>query len=495
MPTNDAYDVMIDGAGQHFNVSPALIKTVLHIESGGNPNAPRGAAGEIGPFQFMPKTAARLGLQDPTDMRQAIPAAAKLLSEGLDKTGSAAGAMGYYNSGRTDNFPDSTIGYIQRGMSMYPGMKITKRVQQETGDTRLDSTGGGDEDPYVQAGKQQYQQITGQQAPGDPRKEHKSNNIDISSDPYVDAGKEYFKSVTGRDPNDPNKNIPEPAQPDAAAATTPPGPQPEAVQQQATTATSQEQPGFGESLLQGGKQGVKDVVNQALKFSNWADNASPWLSALDNKMGWGADKRTQTMSDIQSGDQQYEQKFGDSVPATVGRAGGNIAATLPFGGVAGKAILGAGEAAGVAPWIARLAAGAAQGATGSGMTGQDPLIGAATGGAISGAANLAGPLATGLQKTAKAAASPLGQVVLGKIPSLIAGTGGGIYGGPLHAAAGAYMAKGVGDVLKGVAAKYGEEFAQKVADAVRQNPELINQLNIPTILTSANKAAGFQLEE
>ena len=54
---NDALDPLFDAAGKHYNVDPMLLKTVFHVESGGNVNAPRGSSGEVGAMQFMPTTA------------------------------------------------------------------------------------------------------------------------------------------------------------------------------------------------------------------------------------------------------------------------------------------------------------------------------------------------------------------------------------------------------------------------------------------------------
>lgn len=97
-----------------------VLTAVMKQESGGNANAvsPKGASG---PFQFMPGTAQQLGVNDPTDINQAAPAAAKYL--GQLKTqfgGDLNSALAAYNWGPgnvakngMNNLPAETDNYVK----------------------------------------------------------------------------------------------------------------------------------------------------------------------------------------------------------------------------------------------------------------------------------------------------------------------------------------------------------------------------------------------
>lgn len=96
------YDALIDQSGKDNNVDPALIKAVLHQESGFDPNAkgPMTAQGQaLGIAQLMPRTAQALGVTNPRDPAQAIPAAAKLLAQNLDQYGNVPDAVSAYHGG------------------------------------------------------------------------------------------------------------------------------------------------------------------------------------------------------------------------------------------------------------------------------------------------------------------------------------------------------------------------------------------------------------
>lgn len=101
MPLND-YDPLFEAAGQQYNVDPQLLKAVAYTESRGDPAVVSGqkvsSVGAQGLMQFMPATAKALGI-DPLDPKQAIPAAAKYISDGIDKYGSPQGALMAYAGG------------------------------------------------------------------------------------------------------------------------------------------------------------------------------------------------------------------------------------------------------------------------------------------------------------------------------------------------------------------------------------------------------------
>src|SRR6201996_9191701 len=85
-------------AGSRWNVSAALLAAQLMAESNFNPFAVSGAGAE-GIAQFMPGTAAALGLKDPFDAAQAIDAQGHLMRELLRRFGSVPLALAAYNAG------------------------------------------------------------------------------------------------------------------------------------------------------------------------------------------------------------------------------------------------------------------------------------------------------------------------------------------------------------------------------------------------------------
>jgi hypothetical protein len=85
-------------AAQRWNVSATLLAAQLYAESNFNPFA-ESAAGAQGIAQFMPGTAAALGLDDPFDAEQAIDAQAHLMRDLLRRFASVALALAAYNAG------------------------------------------------------------------------------------------------------------------------------------------------------------------------------------------------------------------------------------------------------------------------------------------------------------------------------------------------------------------------------------------------------------
>lgn len=119
------YSTLIDQAGQKWNVDPRLISSVIGVESSGNPNAvgpntKYGNASGLG--QFIPATAKSLGITDPTDPNQAIPAVAQLLSQNLDRYQDPAKAIMAYHGGTDQaNWGPKTQAYLQKVQSAYQG--------------------------------------------------------------------------------------------------------------------------------------------------------------------------------------------------------------------------------------------------------------------------------------------------------------------------------------------------------------------------------------
>lgn len=134
--TNDTYDPLFDYYGRLYNVDPRLGKTVFHIESDGNPQTKDSSAGAEGGMQIMPDTAIGLGIADPKDMNQAIPAAMKNLADGLKQTGTAQGALAYYHGGPdTSKWGPKTQYYVAKGQAMYPQMQITSAANDTAAPT------------------------------------------------------------------------------------------------------------------------------------------------------------------------------------------------------------------------------------------------------------------------------------------------------------------------------------------------------------------------
>src|SRR6476619_485789 len=89
---------MLARAAQRWNVSATLLAAQLYAESNFNPFA-ESAAGAQGIAQFMPGTAAALGLADPFDAERAIDAQAHLMRDLLRRFASVALALAAYNAG------------------------------------------------------------------------------------------------------------------------------------------------------------------------------------------------------------------------------------------------------------------------------------------------------------------------------------------------------------------------------------------------------------
>ena len=85
-------------AAQH-DLEPALIKAVMQAESGFNPLAVS-RAGAQGLMQLMPSTAGSLGVQNPFDPAENVPAGSRYLRQLLDAyNGDISLALAAYNAG------------------------------------------------------------------------------------------------------------------------------------------------------------------------------------------------------------------------------------------------------------------------------------------------------------------------------------------------------------------------------------------------------------
>jgi hypothetical protein len=120
--TEEICDTLTRSAQINNLPAPFLIR-LLFQESGFNPGV-ISSAGAQGIAQFMPDTATDMGLENPFDPRQAIPASARLLSSLVQKFGNLGLAAAAYNAGpkRVSDWlglkgkgklPDETQGYVK----------------------------------------------------------------------------------------------------------------------------------------------------------------------------------------------------------------------------------------------------------------------------------------------------------------------------------------------------------------------------------------------
>jgi soluble lytic murein transglycosylase-like protein len=91
------YQALFNAAGAKYGIDPQVLSSVARVESGYNPNAVS-SAGAVGLMQFMPGTAAGMGI-DPKDPAQAIDGAARYLSTQIKNFGSIPLALAAYNAG------------------------------------------------------------------------------------------------------------------------------------------------------------------------------------------------------------------------------------------------------------------------------------------------------------------------------------------------------------------------------------------------------------
>jgi hypothetical protein len=93
------YSANIDEAAKLYGVDPALVRAVIHAESGFNPRA-RSRTGAMGLMQLMPGTASDMGVSNPWEVPQNIHGGVKYLAYLLDEfKGDITLATAAYNAG------------------------------------------------------------------------------------------------------------------------------------------------------------------------------------------------------------------------------------------------------------------------------------------------------------------------------------------------------------------------------------------------------------
>lgn len=115
------YSDLYESAGKQYNIDPALIRAVVGTESNGQPGA-ISIAGAQGVAQLMPAAAKSLGVGNSFDPSQAIPGAAKLIAENLDRYGSPDKAILAYHGGTDEsNWGPKTQDYLRKVSAAYSG--------------------------------------------------------------------------------------------------------------------------------------------------------------------------------------------------------------------------------------------------------------------------------------------------------------------------------------------------------------------------------------
>jgi hypothetical protein len=116
----------LTAAAQTNNLPVHFFISLLFQESGFNP-AEVSSAGALGIAQFMPETAADMGLENPFDPVQAIPASARLLRNLVAQFGNLGLAAAAYNAG-----PKRVQDWLAKLSGKTPDKKTAKRIDKKS---------------------------------------------------------------------------------------------------------------------------------------------------------------------------------------------------------------------------------------------------------------------------------------------------------------------------------------------------------------------------
>lgn len=453
---NNDYDSQLDAAGRHYNVDPALLKAVFHQESSGNPNAPRGSSGEIGAFQIMPSTARLLNVEDPTDMNQAIPAAAKYIRQGLDANNNdPVQAVRYYNGGPQGPNNPKTLQYAAGVANLYPKMAINQGKKATTNAATSTPTSSNDDslslgESIINGGSPTNSGTP--QTSKDPQDESLSLGESIIEQSMKSAPQSY-KAQTSQTSNTSTPDT------NNAGPTTPGN----AIMSVAKNA--------GQGFMHG-VSSVGDALGSGLnQLAQYGDANSPLLASIDQRYGINPAANAAAHNQLKAQrDAEYQKQYGDSTAADVGNVAGQLVGTLPVGGVIGKVGSVAGQGLAnissgpmtnmLSQAGSRLATGAAQGASASALTGGDPTQGAIGGGALSGLG-----LAAGIGSAALSSSSPIvSKIGDHLIDAISKGLGAHVGGLP-----GYFMGQGAAPIISYIVKKAGPKAGIAAAKLLDSN--------------------------
>jgi soluble lytic murein transglycosylase len=124
-PRRWEYDGLIGLTARQHRVQPALVKAVIAAESNFDPYAVS-RKGAQGLMQLMPRTAARLGVEDPFHPTENVRGGTLYLRAMLDRYGDLTRALAAYNAGpnavdRWGGVPPfrETRDYVRRVLTYY----------------------------------------------------------------------------------------------------------------------------------------------------------------------------------------------------------------------------------------------------------------------------------------------------------------------------------------------------------------------------------------
>jgi len=142
-PRPSSYDSLIETTARRLSLDPMLIKSVMHAESGFNPNAVS-RKGASGLMQLMPATARRYGVSSLFDPRQNVMGGARYLSFLLERFDHDLElALAGYNAG--ENAVDAHGGvppYEETRHYVKKVIRLYRHYRNESCGRQLDSNGG-----------------------------------------------------------------------------------------------------------------------------------------------------------------------------------------------------------------------------------------------------------------------------------------------------------------------------------------------------------------
>lgn len=138
----NAYDALIADAASRHRIDAALMKAIMHTESGFNPNA-RSPVGAQGLMQLMPATARRFNVSNAWDPAQNIEGSAKYIRWLLTRfNGRVDHVLAGYNAGEgnVDKYGGippfrETQDYVRRVLSRYNNLYANQSFQAQASTT------------------------------------------------------------------------------------------------------------------------------------------------------------------------------------------------------------------------------------------------------------------------------------------------------------------------------------------------------------------------